>query len=267
MRTEYDVIYLGASCFAMGCAARAPEGSLILEAGEGLGPEFVDALYAGKTPITRPEGEGAAFFDELAARGILTAESAARGEVHVPAINLVLNRLALAHGLNMLFHVRPISIARDGDTVSVQAVCNAKLYTFTCRCVVDTRSTFAQVKAHDPAAACALRGNLYVPEGATAEGGWDAVTLHKGFLPGEAFLAVPVTGIAPQDMLEAVLRAFEARPAAYLDLRLLTVAHACAVASAGIRQRTETGWYIPGCGFDNPVQAWAAGLAETEVFA
>ena len=46
MRTEYDSVFLGCSCFAMGCAAQRPEDSLILESGEGFGPEFVDALRA-----------------------------------------------------------------------------------------------------------------------------------------------------------------------------------------------------------------------------
>lgn len=265
MRTDYDVIFLGCSAFALGCAAKAPQDSLILESGEGLGGEFVDALYPGKA-ITRPMGDGAAFYDELVQRGIMAPEGAARGEVHIPAVNLVLNRLALEKGLNILFHMRVLKTGQSGGQMLVQAVCNAKLYTFRCRKVVDTRSTLAEVRAHDPAAACALRANLYAPT--TAEGGWDALTLHKGFLPGEAYLSMPVDSGSPIDAAtEAIMQAFEARPAPYLDLRMLNVAHAFALASQPIRKQTGYGWYIPGCGFDNPIQAWAAGLAETEVFA
>lgn len=267
MRTDYDVIYLGASCFALGCAARAPGDSLILEAGEGLGGEFVDALYAGRGGIARPTGEGGAFFDELVRRGIMTQESAAHGQVHVPAVNLVLNRLVLEKGINLLFHMRVLAVRQDAGAQLIDAVCNAKLYTFRCGRVVDTRSDYGAVKAVDAQATCALRANLYAPPGMDFGPGWDALTLHPGFLPGEAFLSMPVREARPERTLEAMLRAFEARPAAYLALRMLTVAHAYAVTSRPIRERNAHGWYVPGCGFENPVQAWAAGLTETEVFA
>nr|HML49653.1 hypothetical protein [Clostridia bacterium] len=79
MRTEYDVIFLGSSCFALGCAAQNPGQTLILESGEGLGGEFVDSLTLGRGPVARPEGEAGAFYDELIDRGIASAESLAQG--------------------------------------------------------------------------------------------------------------------------------------------------------------------------------------------
>lgn len=264
MRKEYEVIFLGSSCFALGCAARDPERTLILDPGEGLGGEFVDALSLGRGPVDRPEGEAAAFYDELIARGIASRESMAQGRAHVPAIRLVLNRMALERKLNLLFHMRVLEQAADAEGVRVRAVCNAKVYTFRCRRVVDTRSDLARVRALDPGAVCELRANLYAPEHACL--GWENLTVHPGFLPEEAFLAFPVERTDPP-ALEGLLEAFERRPAASLDLRLLTVAHCHAVACRPIRERTETGWFIPGCGFPNPVQAFAAGLAQTEVFA
>ena len=264
MRTDYDVIFLGSSCFALGCAARNPGQTLVLESGEGLGGEFVDSLTLGRGSVSRPEGEAGALYDELVARGIASPESLAQGRAHVPAIRMVLNRRALERGLNLLFHMRALELAAVEGGARVRAVCNAKIYTFTCRKVVDTRSDFDRVRALDAGATCALRANLYAPEAARV--GWENLTVHPGFLPEEAFLAYPVE---PGDALplEALLAAFERRPAPALDLRLLTVAHAYAVTCRPIREKTPVGWFIPGCGFDNPVQAYAAGLAETEVFA
>lgn len=266
MRTEYDTIYLGSSCFALGCAARSAADSLILEATEGLGGEFVDALYAGRSGMERPQGEGAAFFDELVQRGIMSVESAARGEAHIPAVNLVLNRLVLEKGINLLFHMRVLAIRQEGASRLVDAICNAKLYTFRCKQVIDTRSDYADVRQKDPSATCALRANMYAPPEPALGNGWGNITLHKGFLPGEVFLSMPVEKASHAYMLEAVMRAFEARPDAYMALRMLTVAHAYAVTCRPLREQTASGWYIPGCGFDNPVQALAAGLTEQEVF-
>lgn len=265
MRLEYDVIFLGCSCFAMGCAAQRPDQTLILESGEGLGPEFVDALFAGKAPIKRPEGQGAALYDELVARGIMTAESAAKGEVHVPAINLVFNRLALEKKLNILFHMRVIKQACVADGVEVTAACNGKVYTFHCKKVIDTRADYTRIKALDSQAQCQLRANMYV-EDDRLPSDWDSFTVHVGYLSGETYLAMPVTQTNPPE-LEAFLQAFERRPAQAYGMRLLTVAHAHAIVCQALRVQNETGWFIPGCGFDNPVQAWAAGLEETEVFA
>ena len=265
MRTDYDVIFLGSSCFALGCAARNPEKTLILESGEGLGGEFVDSLSAGQAPSLRPEGEAAAFYDDLIARGIASPESLAQGRAHVPAIRMVLNRMVLERGLNLLFHMRVLEQEPAAQGVRVRAVCNAKIYTFTCRRVVDTRSDFARVRALDAAASCELRANLYAPEAACV--GWENLTVHPGFLPEEAFLAYPVERADARLPLEALLSAFERRPAAALDLRILTVAHTYAMRCRPIREKTPCGWFIPGCGNANPVQAFAAGLAETEVFA
>ena len=85
LRTDYERIFLGSSCFALGCAARQPKDTLIIESGEGFGGEFVDALRADGRPIIRPQGEGAAFYEELKMRGILDDESAAqRGGLYPP---------------------------------------------------------------------------------------------------------------------------------------------------------------------------------------
>nr|HML48150.1 hypothetical protein [Clostridia bacterium] len=128
---------------------------------------------------------------------------------------------------NLLFHMRVLEQTVTARGVRVLAVCNAKLYAFTCRKVVDTRSDFARVRALDAEAARELRANLYAPEDARA--GWENLTVHPGFLPEEAFLAYPVTDLLGQALpLEALLSAFERRPASALELRLLTVAHACA---------------------------------------
>lgn len=48
----------------------------MIESGEGFGGEFVDTLRADSCAIVRPEGDGAAFYDELNSRGILDDESA-----------------------------------------------------------------------------------------------------------------------------------------------------------------------------------------------
>ena len=113
LRTDYDVILLGCSCYAMGRAAGAPDKCLIIESGEGLGGEFIDALRAGDRPVERPLGDGAAFYDELISRGIMDECSAAHGGVHLPAVNVVLNRMALERGLkHTVSHARIWHTAR-----------------------------------------------------------------------------------------------------------------------------------------------------------
>lgn len=265
MRTDYERIFLGSSCFAMGCAAQDAENSLILETSEALGGEFVDCLRADDRPIVRPAGEGAAFYDELCARGILSDANAARGEIHLPAVNLVLNRIALERGLHMLFRTRPITIARTENGFVVTAVCCARLLTFTCRQLIDTRSTdAARIRALDAEARIALGANLQLEGDIGATMG--AFTLKRGYRPGEVFAHYPVQQPSAHDR-EAMLHAFEQRDAAYLQAKLLIVTPAYAVWCKPIREKTENGWFIPGSGFENPVAAWAAGLTEKEALA
>ena len=264
MRTEYDVIFLGSSCFAMGCAAQRPGDCLVLESGEGFGPEFVDALRACGS-IRRPEGPGAALYDELVARGVMDGDSAARGELHLPALNVVLNRAALELGLNMLFRARVIGRRAVPGGVELDAVCCARVVTLRCRRVIDTRSTdYDRVARLDPSARFGIAANLYAPSTPSAD--MNGMGVRRGFLPGEAFLTMPVNRPSPLDR-EALLRTFEARPDEWMEARLLRVAAARPVLCRAIREEEEGGLFIPGCGFDNPVAAWAAGLAEKEALA
>ncbi len=265
MRLDYDTVYLGGTCYALSCASRSPEESVVLEAAEGLGGEFVDALFPGVAPVARPVGDAAAFYDELVVRGIMTEDSAAKGEIHMPAVNVVLNRIVNERGIHILFHARVIAIWRDGMACVVETVINGKIYAFRCRQVIDTRIDIARIKQADPAAKASWRANMLVPEGAPATGGWDDLALHKGFLPGESYLSMPCEGTLPP--VETLLTAFERRPAAYMELRLLTLAHAPAITCAPIRERTEFGWFIPGCGFGTFMDAWAAGLSGKEAIA
>lgn len=264
MRRDYDTMILGCSCFGMGCAAQSPENTLILESGEGFGGEFVDALRA-CGPIERPVGEASALYDELIARGIMDEASAARGELHLPAVNVVLNRIALEKKLNILFRTRVIAVEKTEKGALVQAVCNAKIYEFTCRRVLDTRSTdFKRIRALDEDAAFGMAANLYVP--ALPEGDLNGMSVRRGFLPGEAYLTMSVDMPSSGDR-EKLLSAFANRPVEWKDCRLLQTAPARPVICRPIREETETGFFIPGCGFNDPVSAWAAGLCEKEALA
>lgn len=259
MRTDYERIYLGSSCFALGCAAEKPENTLIIESGEGFGGEFVDALRADGRPISRPSGKGAAFYDELKARGILDDESAAQGKIHLPAVNVVLNRRALEAGTAILFRTRVFDIQKNGG-YRLRAVCNARVLTFTCQCLVDTRSNdLERIRRLDPNARFALGANLQMANWTDAP--LTGLSVCRGYLPGEVYAHLTVKDAAIGNR-ETLLSAFEQRPSAWLEARLLTVCHALAVWCAPIREQTEKGLYIPGCGFDNPVHAFAAGLTE-----
>ena len=91
----------------------------------------------------------------------------------------------------------------------------------------------------------------------------DGLTIASGYLPGEVYAHMSVDGVEIGNR-ERLLSTFENRPTAWLPARLLTVCHAPAVWCAPIRVMTDKGLYIPDCGFDNPVQAFAAGLCEEE---
>ena len=117
----------------------------------------------GTAPVERPLGDGAAFYDELISRGIMDECSAAHGGVHLPAVNVVLNRMALERGLNILFRARVFGIRRVQQGYELDAVCNAQTYVFTCRRLVDTRSTdFARIRRLDPDAQFALSANMHI---------------------------------------------------------------------------------------------------------
>lgn len=260
MKTDYERIFLGSSCFALGCAAGKPAETLILESGEGFGGEFVDALRADSRPILRPQGKAAAFYDELKARGILDDESAAQGKIHLPAVNVVLNRWALEKRISILFRTRVFDIQKRGDGYVLQAVCNASMLTFTCRHLVDTRSNdFAHIRRLDPQARVALGANLQMA--VLPDSPLTGLSVAQGFLPGEVYAHMTVEG-ADIANREALLSTFEKRPAPWLPARLLTVCHALAVWCAPICEQTDKGLFIPGCGFDNPVQAFAAGFEQ-----
>lgn len=263
MRTEYDTIFLGCSCYALGCAAQRPADSLILEAGEGLGGEFTDALRCG--PIARPAGPAEPFYQELLDRGIMTAESAASGRLTLPAVNLVLNRMALERGLHILFHARVIAIRKVETAVAVEMVCNARIYTLRCRRVIDTRYTdAARIRALDANARFGLCAQLDAP--ALPQDTMNGLRIQPMFLPGDAYACLPVPKPDPHDR-ETLLRAFEGREDCWLDAKLIRVAHAWAAESRPIREKTAWGWFIPASGFANPVQAYALGLAEQEAMA
>ena len=260
LRTDYERIFLGSSCFALGCAARQPKDTLIIESGEGFGGEFVDALRADGRPIIRPQGEGAAFYEELKMRGILDDESAAQGRIHLPAVNIILNRWMLEKKVSILFRTRVFEITSTDAGYAIRGVCNARVFTFTCRKLIDTRSNdFSRIHSYDPGARIALGANLQMAQ--LPDVPIEGLSIVSGYLPGEVYAHMNVEGIGDREKL---FSAFEKRPKACLEARLLTVCHTLAVWCVPIRERTDKGLYLPGCGFDNPVQAFAAGLCEGE---
>lgn len=260
MRTDYAIIILGNSCFALGYALKHPENTLIIESGEGFGPEFVDALRA-CSPIQRPESEAAALYDELIERGIMDQESAERGELHMPAVNIVLNRIALEGGVNIRFRTRLIEAVKTDDGVRLTTVCCARMATLTCRMLIDTRSTdYSRIRSLDSSAAFALSANMLVPDGCGEE--VNGLRFVKGFLPEEAWIQLPLDDLPSPHDREKLMSAFENRNESAMPMRLLVVAHAWSVECRSIREKTDTGWYIPGCGFGNPVEAFEAGMKE-----
>lgn len=259
MRRDYDTIVLGCSCFGMGCAAQDPENTLIIESTEAFGGEFTDALRECGL-IARPEGEAAALYDELIGRGIMDEASAKKGEIHLPAVNIVLNRIALEKKLNILFRTRVIAVNESGT--ELEAVCSAKLYRFTCRRIVDTRQTdHARIRTLDSEAGISFAANLYAPT--IPEEKLCGMRVKKGFLPGEAYLVMDVFMPSSGDR-EALLDRFAGRPAEWKACRLLQTASEYSVRTRPIREKTEKGWFVPGCGFNDPIAAWEAGLTEKE---
>lgn len=259
MRRNYETIFLGCSAYAIGAAEANPDGSLILEAGEGLGGEFTDALMTGG--FARPQAPGAqALYDELIARRVMSEESAARGEAHLPAVSVVLARRLRESRAHVLFKTRVLGIEGEAGRVVVRAVCNAKLYEFECARVVDTRSDdYARIRALDPTARfflCAHVGLTAMPEGQ-----WAGARLKRGYLPGEWYLQME-TGLPSADDPAQVLRRFDARPSQFMTLRLLLLCHARGVECGRIRVQEPYGEYIPSCGFGNPMDAYAAGEQE-----
>lgn len=262
MQKDYRYIFLGASCFALACASQRPDECLILEQGEGLGAEFCDALFSG--PVISPVGEGAAFYRECIRRKIMTEESAARGEIHLPAVHMVLNRMALDTGIRILFRTQVIQTEKVEDTIRIQAVCNARILQFACDRIIDTRSgDFAWIRERDPQAHFFLGANLYAPDIPADRIG--PCPVRKGFLPGEAFLHMPVRENAVSDR-GRLMRIFENRAPCWRRAKLLLVSGTYAVQCLPIRAAEDGCIRIPGAGFGNPFQAWDAGLHETEVF-
>ena len=262
MRTDYEYIFLGCSCFAMGCAAQKNEDCLILEQNESIGGEFTEALYT--TAVQKPEGKALAFYEELIDRGIMSEESARRGEIHLPAVQVVLNRLALEYHLHILFRTQIIRIEKKEAGYEIEAVCNARILHFTCRKIIDTRSSdFDLIRRHDPQAQCYLAANLHAPHIPHAP--WPGTEIRKGFLPGEAFLQMQFPAPSPWNR-GLLMKAFEDRPGDYLPLTLLLIPQSHGISCQKIRVETAYGLFIPGCSFGNPVQAWEAGLNEKEAF-
>ena len=262
MRTDYDYIFLGCSCFAMGCAAQKPHDCLILEKDESIGGEFSECLYT--TPVQKPTGDGLAFYEELIARGVMTEESAKNGEIHLPAVNVVLNRLALEKQLHILFRIQILNIRQQAEQWEIEAVCNARILHFTCRKIIDTRGTdISLIRQYDPSAQCYLTANLHAPE--IPRESCRGMEIRKGFLPREAFLFMPVDQPSPRDRGE-MMRRFENRPGDWMNLTLLLISMGYAVSCRPIREKLQNRLFIPGCGFGNPVQAWEAGLNEKEAF-
>ena len=262
MRKEYRFIFLGASCFALACASQRPEECLILEKDEGLGAEFCDALFSGS--VIPPSDGGAAFYRDCIGRKIMTEESAARGEIHLPAVHMVLNRMTLDAGLRILFRTQVIHTEKAGDAIRVHAVCNAQILQFACSRIIDTRSgDFSWIRERDPQARFFLGANLYAPEIPADRIG--SCPVRKGFLPGEAFLHMPVTKSSVSDR-GSLMRIFENRAPCWRRAKLLLVSGTYAVRCRPIRVAEDGCIRIPGAGFGNPFQAWDAGLRETEVF-
>ncbi len=262
MQKEYRFIFLGASCFALACASRQPDECLILEKDEGLGAEFCDSLLSGS--VIPPAGEGAAFYRECIRRKIMTEESAARGEIHLPAVHMVLNRMALDAGIRILFRTQVIHTEKTGDAIRIQAVCNARILQFACSRIIDTRSgDFAWIRERDPQARFFLGANLYAPD--LPEDRIGPCTVRKGFLPGEAFLHMPVTERSVSDR-GSLMQIFENRAPSWRRAKLLLVSGTYAAQCHLIRSGEDGSICIPGAGFGNPFQAWDAGLRETEVF-
>lgn len=259
MQKDYETIFLGCSAYAVGAVQAAPQGSLILEAGEGIGGEFVDTLMTGG--FLRPQTPGAqAFYDELVARRALSEESARRGEIHLPGVGVVLTRLLRQSRAHVLFRTRVLRVTRREGGFTVQAVCNAKLYEFTCRHLVDTRSDdFERIRSLDPGARFFLCANVGLS--APIEEPWEGMRIQKGFLPGEYFLRMEVPAPAPGDR-ERFLSRFDARPRPFLPVRLLLLCHAYGVKSRRIGLEEEGQYYLPGCGYENPVDAFAAGESD-----
>lgn len=256
MQKDYETIFLGCSAYAVGAVQAAPQETLILEAGEDVGGEFVDSLVSGG--FVRPQSPGAqAFYDELVARRILSEESARRGEVHLPGVGVMLSRALRESGARVLFKTRVLRVSRQEGGFSVQAVCHAKLYEFTCRQVVDTRSDdFERIRALDPEARFFLCANVGLS--APIEAPWEGMRLQRGFLPGEYFLQMEVDSPASGDR-ERFLSRFDARPRPFLPVRLLLLCHAYGVKCRRIVLEEEGQYYLPGCGYKNPVDAFAAG--------
>ena len=262
MQKDYRYIFLGASCFALACASQRPDECLILEQGEGLGAEFCDALFSG--PVISPVGEGAGFYRECIRRKIMTEESAARGEIHLPAVHMVLNRMVLDTGIRILFRTQVIQTEKIEDTIRIRAVCNARILQFACDRIIDTRSgNLAWIRERDPQARFFLGANLYAPDIPADRIG--PCPVRKGFLPGEAFLHMPVRENAVSDR-GRLMRIFENRAPCWRRAKLLLVSGTYATQCLPIRATEDGCIRIPGAGFGNPFQAWDAGLHETEVF-
>ena len=261
MKRDFDTVIFGCTAFGMGLCARDPENTLILEASSFFGGEFTEALRE-CGPVRRPEGEAAAFYDECVARGVTDEKAAERGEIHLPAVNVILNRIALEKKMRILFSARVIDALKEGDGVRVRAVCRAQILTFFCRRVIDTRpDDFARVRAFDPGAKFALSANLYAPFLPSDRFG--EMRVRRGYLEKEAYLTMPVAFPCEGDR-EKLLIAFAARPEEWREVKLLHTAQTYAVSSRLIREENETGVYLPGCAFSDPFSAFAAGLCGEE---
>ena len=134
----------------------------MIESGEGFGGEFVDALRADSCAFVRPEGEGAALYDELKSRGTLDDESAVQGRIHLSSVNIILNRWMLEKKVSILFRTRVFDIEKTDMGYEIKCVCNARILTFTCRRLIDTRANdFARIRRYDPHAdACIALGQF-----------------------------------------------------------------------------------------------------------
>ena len=260
MRTSYDRVILGCSAFAAGFAARDPENTLILEEEEFFGGEFSAALRR-CAPVRHPAG-GGILFEKMLRHGVTDETAAAEGIFHLPAVGLLLNRILLEKGVKALFRTRVIQTERTPRGAEITAVFSGRIYRFSCRVLIDTRSDdFARIRALDPGARFSLSANLFAP--LFPEKGFDGMKFFRGYLPGEAYLSMPVDFPSEGDR-KTLLSRFTARPEAFRDFRLLAVAQLHSVECRAIREKTETGFFVPSASFSNPVEAFEAGWKEAE---
>ncbi len=267
IKSEYEQLVIGATCAGLAGALARPEGTLLVEPSASIGWEFVEAIRPGTgwedADQSGKEAEG--LRRELIDRNILH-----QGRVHLPAIAPVLFKRLYDSSVHYLFLTDVLEVVPGAGGYEVALFGRSGLTKVRVRRILDTTNGLVsrpaqQVEVTYRGIHAILNGSMREAQSERSRAGSQYRTV-PGRFPSEVYLMLPLSN-DDDDWPRARVRLHDFwtdRPAELLGADLATVAMRLAEkpVPADVRER---GWrHLPSASFDNPLQAFAAGVRAAE---